>query len=196
MMQPIINLTTVTAPALEPVTLQEAKDHLRVDSTAADAEIEPLIVAARQYVERTRGIALISTVFDWFMDEWPEGSLMVPRPPLSSVTHVKYYDAAGALQTLATSVYQVDTGSKPGRIALAEGQTWPTLQSQKLSAVQVRFTAGWGAAATTVPRPIIQAMLLLIGHFYEHRGIASAMEVKMVPMAVDALLAPWADVRF
>lgn len=192
----MINITLVTAPAFEPITLQEAKDHLRVDSTDEDALIEALITAARQYVERRCGLALFTQTWDWFLDEFPSCDMQVPRPPLQSVTYIKYYDTDGTLQTLSASIYQVDSSARPGRIALAENQTWPLLQSQKLSAVQVRFVSGYTASTIGEIRPIVQAMLLLIGHWYEHREEVSELTMGKVPLAADALLAPFANVGF
>lgn len=191
------NITLVTAPAFELITLEEAKDHLRVDGVDEDALIEALTTTARQYVEKRCAIALYTQTWDWFLDCWPTCPLQVPRPPLQSVTHIKYYDTDGVLQTLSASVYQADTSSRPGRIALADGQTWPLLQSQKLSAVQVRFVAGHIGLYGSEIRPVVQAMLLLIGHWYEHREEVNIGNItSRVPMAVDALLAPYANVGF
>lgn len=176
----------ITAPAEEPLTTAEAKLHLRVDLATEDALIDRLIAAARQRVELELRRALITQTWDFFLDCWPRcRQIRLPMPPLVSVTHVKYYDEANTLQTFALSNYEVATGT-PGRVALKEEASWPTLE-RRPDAVQIRFVAGYGAAAA-VPAAIKQAMLLLIGHWYKHREQVITGTIAELPMAVEALL--------
>ena len=178
--------TLVSAPAEEPVTVTEAKAHLRVDDTNSDTLITSLIVAAREYAETFTRRALITQTWDWIADGFP-GTIVLPLPRLVSVTSITYIDSDGNSQTLAASTYTVDTDSEPGRIVPAFGKSWPVTRAV-FNAVTVRFVAGYGAAAA-VPQTIKQAMLLLIGHWYDHReAVAHAQTVVEVPMAVDTLL--------
>ena len=158
-----MSLKLITAPTQEPVTLGEAKDHLRVDNADDDALISALILAARQWAEEYTGRQFVTATWDWMMDGFCN-TFMVPLPPLQSVTSIKYLDTAGAEQTLASSTYRVDAVSEPGRIALDYGQSWPSTYPV-INAVTVRFVAGY----TTVPEPIRWALLMLINELYEQR---------------------------
>lgn len=194
----MLNLTLVTAPAYEPVHLDEAKNHLRVDSdvTADDAAIQALIVASRQHVEAYTRRALISQVYDLKLDGWPEsGVLYLPRPPLVGVTSITYLDTNGDSQTWASSNYRVSAPSGPfaqaARITLEYGKSFPDLRPVTEN-VTIRFEAGYGDDWNAVPQPIRQAMLLLIGEMHERREEAiSGTIIANIPFGVDALLTPY-----
>lgn len=190
-------LSLVTAPAAEPITLAEAKAHLRVDITDDDSLITALITAARQHVEVITRRQLITATWDLTLDTWPDGdTILVPLPPLQSVTSITYKDSAGTVYTLPTIDYIVDTAEEPGRVVLAYGKTWPSTTLYPAGAITVRFTAGYGAAAA-VPQAIKQALLLMIGHWYENReAVAGGTVQREVPFAVEALLWPYRVLRW
>jgi len=98
------------------------------------------------------------------------------------VTHVKYYDADGTLQTLASSLYVVTTGT-PGRIVRGPTSTWPEFQSGRPDVLQVRFVAGYGLAAD-VPEPVKLAIKVLVHQYYENRNMIGSM-----PSGVTSILA-------
>lgn len=190
-----------TAPDTEPLTTAEAKSHLRVDSSTDDTYIGTLITAVRQHVEGYLGRALITQTWDLTLDEWPMNSsdgfyesILVPLAPLVSITHVKYYDTSGALQTAASGTYTVDTNSTPGRITPIYGTVWPSAQFIP-NAITIRFIAGYGAAAD-VPAAIKQAMLLLIAQFYEYREeVVVGTIVANLDKASEFLLRPYRITR-
>ncbi len=163
-----LSLTETIAPTVEPVTVQQAKQHVRVDKDDEDTKITDLITWARRTVEREVGVALVNTTFRMDLEYFPF-EIVLPRPPLSSVTQVQYIDADGTTQTLGASIYQADTASQPGRIREADGQSWPTTGNY-YRPVQVTYVAGHGAAASNVPQEYKTAMYLLIDNMYEHRG--------------------------
>ena len=196
-----MGLSLITAPAREPISLQEAKDHLRVTATDEDALIESLITAARQTIEGRFGViqrALITQTWDWTLDGFPSDStvaLQVPFPPLQSVTSITYLDGDGASQTWSAAKYTVDAKSLIGRIIPAWDEDYPETRSV-INAVTVRFAAGFGGAQQDVPMPIRQAMLLLIGHMYENREThIMGVAVAELP-TVDRLLAPYRIASF
>lgn len=193
----MLALTEVTAPPVEPIGLEEAKDHLRVDHTDEDALIDALILTARQRVETHTGRALITQTWDWSLDRFSQSRepLRAPKPPLQSITSIQYYDNNDVQQTLATTVYQVDAVNQPARITLADGQQWPNTFN-RLNAVTIRFVAGYGATGNFVPWPIKAAMLLIIGHFYCHRDEVSTRTPYKLPFGVDALLHPYVNWKF
>ena len=162
-----MSLVLVTAPALEPVTLQEAKDDARVDGSDDDALIDALIVMSREQVENTTHRALITQTWDWAMDGFPRW-FELPKPPLQSITSIKYIDDSGVEQTLAASSYRVDSASEPGRITPAWGESWPSTRSVT-GAVTVRFVAGYGTNPSDVPESLRLALRRVLNHNYEHR---------------------------
>lgn len=139
-----MKLVQVRAPTSEPIHMDEAKQHLRVDSTDEDYYINNLIAAVRSEVENHRNECLVAQTWDLKLDDFPDdsGDIVVPRVPLLAVSSITYVDTSGTTQTLSASVYTVDTDSKPGRIALAYQQSWPTARDQ-ISAVAIRFATGY-----------------------------------------------------
>jgi uncharacterized phiE125 gp8 family phage protein len=184
-------LILVSPPTEEPVSISEAEEHLRVETADEYKHVERLITAARQYVEDYTWRALVTQTWELVLDEFPDGEVELRKGRLSSVTSITYYDTAGTLQTLAPAAYQVDDASDPGRVLPAPGASWPDTQAERVNAVRVRFVAGYGNAAA-VPQAIKAAMLLLIGHLYEHRE-SEVIGTIVTPLnfAVDALLAPY-----
>lgn len=179
-----------TQPASEPISLEEAKAHLRVDVSDDDAYITGLIAAARQYCEGATSRAFIEQTITLELEAFPCRAIELPRPPLISVTSVKYLNADGDLVTLvANTDYKVIASSdtEPGRIIPAYGTSWPTPGRCEEDAVQIVYKAGW-ADATDVPLTIRQAILLAVGHWYETREAVSEGPMAEVPLAVDSLL--------
>jgi uncharacterized phiE125 gp8 family phage protein len=186
-----------TAPAIEPITLADLKNDIKVDSDLEfdDLLIGSLLTAARKWVENTARRALVTQSWALWLDDWPADDwIAVPRPPIQSVDSIKYYDNSDNEYTLSSSVYQVDTISEPGRVVLRSGQAWPSsIELRPANAVAVNFTAGYGGDETAIPEEYKQAIRLLVGHWYENRGaVASTGAVpKEVPFGVMALL--WQD---
>ena len=184
-------MTRVTAPTIEPVTLQEVKDHLRVDGTDDDALISALITAAREHVDGRDGWlgrALCTQTWDCHYDVFPDdGLLYLPVAPVQSVTSVKYVDPDGAQQTFSSANYALgaDLDWSP-RVILGWDKSWPSIRAVP-EAVTVRVVAGYAS----VPRPICQALLLLIGHWHEHREAVMEGTFREVPTTVSALLTPY-----
>lgn len=184
-------LVLATAPTTEPMTVAELKTHLRIDHTNDDVYLAVVLKSATQYYEKHTNRTLVSTTWDLWMDGFDDpfyarnGVISLPRPPLSSVTYVKYYDASNVLQTWGTAEYSVDTFSEPGRVCTAFGYTYPQTYD-RTGSVNIRFIAGEGAY-TAVQENHKQAVRFLSGHLYENReSSGSGTEVKNVPMAYDA----------
>lgn len=134
----------VAAPTVEPVTLAEARLQCKVDSddTTHDALINVLITAAREFAEHYTGRALAEQTLEAAARCFPDcDHIDLPRPPVSSVTSIKYTDAAGVEQTLSASAYSLSPYELSNRVSLAYGLTWPTTQDVA-DAVRIRFVAG------------------------------------------------------
>ncbi len=180
----------ITPPEYLPVTLAEAKEHLRVDHDAEDALIESLISAAVQHIEDHTRRAIVTRIIDVYFDAFAD-EMEIPLPPLLSVESVSYIDSDGAAQTLDDTVYSVDSARSPGMVMLAYGQSWPATRCQK-NAVTVRVQAGYGDSWLAVPPAMRAAILLIVGHLYENReAVVIGQAVNTLPLAVDALLAPY-----
>lgn len=183
-------LSLVTAPATEPVALDEAKTHLRVTSSDEDALIAGLIQAAREWCEGFTERAFITQSWRADYRYWND-PIRIPRPPLISLTSVEYYDLSNTLQTLSSSEYTV-TGISSigwGNIRPTISAVWPPVYPRD-DAVQVSFQAGYGSASA-VPSSLKSAMLLVIGHLYENRETTTPLQIHKLPMGVEALLTPY-----
>lgn len=188
-------LTIVTEPTIEPITLEEAEDHLRLSETSTGAEdtvIREYIKAARRYCEQFQNRAYLEQTWDLWLEDWPSGDYIVlPRPPLVSVSYVYYYGTGGTANTMTAGNYYVDTDHEPGRVALEYGETWPSETLRPGHGVNVRFVAGYGSMPSYVPTEVKQAIKLLVGHMYERREASDIKEVMAIPMGVDSML--WLD---
>ena len=174
-------LTLITAPTVEPVSLTEAKNHLRVDISDDDTLIKSKIMAVRQVFEEQYGVAFIDQTWELYMDAFPGGDLAIPKWPLASVTSIKYTDEDSNQSTVSSDDYLVDIYNKPGKVVLKSSASWPSDTLQEVNGVVVRFVAGYGAAGSDVPEPIRQAVLLVVGDAYENREdtiIAQGVTIK------------------
>lgn len=186
-------LKLLTAPTITPVTLAEAKAHCRIDHTDNDTQITALIEAATSYLDGYHGIlgrCLIEQTWELYYDTFPTDDLRIPLGNLISVTSVEYVDPTTLLYvTWAAANYETDTYSLDGWVIPVD--TWPT-PAETINAVRVTFKAGYGSTAASVPAAIRQAILMIIGHWFESREtvIIDQTAIKL-PMAADALLAPF-----
>lgn len=189
-MEPIIALDIVTQPAVEPLTTTDAKAHLRVDSSSEDTLIASYVTAARSYYEQAIWRALVTQTWAMRLEQWPDGECMVlPKPPLQSVTSIVYTDSDGTAHTMPTSDYIV-YAQDPGRIWLAFNASWPSATLRPGPSIVITFVAGYGVAAD-VPEIDKQAIRLLLGHFYENRESVIAVpgiSLAQLPMAVQSIV--------
>lgn len=171
--------TLITPPAAEPISLDDARLHVRQDDRADDALITGLIKAAREYAENFTRRALITQTWELVLDDWPDSDeIELPLPPLQLVTSVKYADLDGVEHTFDDDDYIVDVSRVKGRIVLVEGADWPSSEDlQEAAAIRVRFVAGYGATGASVPETLILGMKMLIGSWYENREPSGSLEV-------------------
>lgn len=179
------SLVRQTQPAVEPVTLSEAKAHLRVDTADDDVLIQGLVRAAREWVEEYLDRTLVHTQWAMRLEEFPE-EIYLPKPPMAqagtaTAVSITFTLQTGDTQTLSTSQYRVDRFSTPGEIYPNYASTWPPHREDENS-ITVTWWGGYGANGSDVPQGIKNAMLLYIHELYEKRGNAEP------PAAVKALL--------
>lgn len=149
--------------------------------------LDSLITAARDDVETRTRRALVNTALKYTLDTFP-CVIRLPRSPVVSVESLKYFDTDGVQQTLSAALYTLDTESEPARIVPAYSESWPSIRAVP-NAVEVNFTAGYGAAATDVPRMLVVSIKILCGHWYEHREAVSETRLSEVPDSVERLIA-------
>jgi uncharacterized phiE125 gp8 family phage protein len=182
----------VTAATAEPVSLTEAKDHCRVSYDEEDGIIQRLIYDAMDYCQKRDSgrRQYINTAYDWKLSSFPSYRLILPRAPLQSVTSITYYDSIDTSTVLSSSLYHVATPDDgKGWVQPISGESWPSTY-ERPNAVTIRFVAGYGSTAASVPSTIKRAMLLLIGHWYENRESSLIGTIsKEVEFGVHSLLA-------
>ena len=177
----------ITAPAAEPVTLDQVKAHLRIDAdiTDFDTTLAALISAARSQAEHRTGRRFGVQTWEHVMDVFPAGPIILPAPPVTAVVSIKYDDPAGAEQTLALADYRARTAGEPA--VLRPVTAWPASLGEE-GAVRIRYTCGLTSAD---PRwPALQAwMLLAIGAWHANPEAVSAAQTYALPRSFhDGLL--------
>jgi uncharacterized phiE125 gp8 family phage protein len=181
----IPTLTLITRPT-EPLTLADAVAHLRVSDTAEDALITRLIPAARKSAEQyiRRGIG--SQTWRYDLDAWAE-TIQLPMAPASEVESITYTAKTGTVNTLNPSDYLLHGPS--GLLYLPAGTTWPAVDLVPVLPIQITYSLG----LDPVPEDILAALLLTIGHLYQHRESITAVKVDELPHGVKHLLDPYRD---
>lgn len=177
-------LSLITAPSAELLTTAQVDRHLGFDDTYHDQDLPVWIQAARQKAEQYTERAIGSQTWDLILDRFPTGTdpILLPKSPVTSVTSISYIDTDGNSQTWSSSNYTVGTSHEPCRVTRAFNQSWPTIRNVEES-VTVRFVCGYTAA--TLPAPIEQAMLLIVGHLMANRGDEDAGLPEGVCMLLD-----------
>lgn len=183
-------------PTSEPVSLAEAKEHLRRDGsfTAEDPLITRLIKAAREHVEHYTGRQLIHATWRLWLDEFADAEvILLPKPPLASITAVAYYDTDGSPLTWDSANYSANWSAEPAELHRAYGVSWPSLR-KRWDAFEVQYVAGYGAASSSVPEVFREGILQMLTFLYEHRG--EMLPPGTMPKTVERLLYPkrcWFD---
>lgn len=177
-----MNYRVTISPIFEPVSLDEAQAHCRsIDDTAENATLTELIIAAREYCEQYTRRALAPQTIELYLDYFPY-EIKLPMPPITSVTSITYKDYLGTETTVSASNYVVDTVK--GCINQAYGKTFPSFTPYISNPIKVTYVAGY----VTTPKTVKQAMLLLIGHWYENRSATGTEVNKYIEFGVKNLL--------
>lgn len=193
-----IRLKLKTAPLIDPVTLDEAKNHLRdvVDETIDNDLVKALITVATTMAEDWTRSAFIEQTWVLTLDETPRKAwLELPRGPLSSVVSVKFTTEDGIEKTFSDTLFIVDTSSRkmPGRIALKIGEVWPTDVLQRIDAFRVEYVSGYGVTRASVPAPAKHGINIIVADLYEHRESVADEESQLpeVPFPARKVLSQY-----
>lgn len=208
---------TVEDVATEPITLDEARQHLRVDTylidvpdsgsppdqmtvSDDDAWITAMLPAAREYCEQYLGRALAPRTMEYVGDAFPAVAIgappgpafQLPFGPVQSVESITYTDTDDAPQTVASIDYEIDAISVPSQVVLTYGSSWPTARSSTGS-VRVRYITGYSTPGESpqvypLPKMARAAILLFLGHLYENREAVTVGSLVELPLGVQSLL--------
>lgn len=180
---------TIAPPAAEPLTLGEAKAHLRLDGTEEDALILSLIHTAREHLERETGLCLIERTMRLYRDSWPPGGVLdLGHGPVKAVTAVTVYDDAGDPAAVSLEGHRLDGEARPARLRLKERPA----PGAALNGIEVDFVAGFGESGEAVPETLKRALLAHVALMFAFRGaVAAENQPAAVPEGYERLVAPW-----
>ena len=201
----MLNPSVITPGAIA-YDLDALKAHLRVVGNGDDQVLNVVAQAATSVLQDYLGCSFTTATYLWTRDAFAPGRgltddfwfsdtpignrapvyLTLPYGPVQSITHVKYLDDAGVLQTWSSANYQVDTFY--GRIAPVPGAVWPSPARDRFSAVQIQFVAGFGATFSSLPQRLTLGLFMLCGHWFEQREAMQAFTLQDVPLGLFNLI--------
>lgn len=204
-------------PGVSVVSLDALKAYLVVDGDDSDDLLTDLLAEASEWVETETQQQMLTATKRLTLDRFPCGTnpadlgpgggvlpvplatatglvvsqvvlreIRLPTPPLQSVSAINYL-SGGVPTVLSSSVYTADTVSRPGRIVLNGGQTWPATDDVA-GAVWIDFVCGYGATSAGVPKRFSAAIRWLCGHLYEHREVIEETRLKELPQGLQTVL--------
>ncbi len=181
-----MSLTLMVPPALEPVSLVQIKEHLRIDHALEDALIGAYTKAARMHVEASLSKILVEQEWRINFDFLPVGeTIELPITPVISVNSVHYYPQQGGPVNISAFDYDADLDSEIARFCLRRSAG---TQRRKFGGYEMEVTAGYGPAPEDVPDDLRQAIMLLVAHWYENREAANSIIRDSMPHGIKALL--------
>lgn len=183
----------LTPPAIEPVSLSEAKDFLRILADDEDELLATLITAARLMIEAASGRLLIEQGWRIALDRWPQGGeIRLPLSPVRDLLAARVYPADGGAEPVAPSSLTLVAGSDPPLIAISGQVPAP---GRDRAAIEIDLVAGFGATRDTVPAPLRQAVLRLACRWFEYRGDVVSRDAAKLPAEIAVLVAPYRRAR-
>ncbi len=171
------------------ISVNDAKDHLRVDLNDDDAYIQSLIDISVAMIEQYTRRFYRAADYKVHLDQFPYDYIDLQFGGINEFTGIRYNDAAGTEVILPSADYDVDLKHEPARIYIAKSKTWPTTENAPNS-VTISFSAG-SENTDNIEKPLVHAMKLLIGHFYENRQTVSDRVHYKMPMAIEYLINPY-----
>jgi uncharacterized phiE125 gp8 family phage protein len=179
----------LSGPALEPLTLAEAKAFLRVEHGDDDLTIAALIAGSRIHVEMQTRRAMITQIWRLIRDGWPaDGRLMLSPTPLQEILAARIYESDGMTLDIDLQVFVAD---KPAGIVGFAPWAVP-LPGRAVGGIELDMKVGYGDSAADVPEPLRHAVRLLVAHWYENRHArAGALPIAVTPAGIGALIAPY-----
>jgi uncharacterized phiE125 gp8 family phage protein len=186
-----MSATLLIGPAIEPITLADAKAYLRIEHAADDDALAALVAGARIHVEAQTRRALITQTWRLSRDAWPDdGRIAVLPVPLRSLAAARIYKSDGTTLAIPTAAFAADAAAAPAVLAFTPGTF--VAPGRAVAGIELDVEVGYGPGATDVPQPLRQAIRMLVAHWYENRGVtASGAAAATLPESVAALLRPY-----
>jgi uncharacterized phiE125 gp8 family phage protein len=179
-------------PAVEPVSIAEAKAWLRVDIDAEDALISTLVTSARLVLEAYTRLLFIEQSWRILYDSWPDGrQICIPLAPFLSLDGLTLYDSAGDPVAVQTSDYILDPAPQGARILFKSA---PPPPERAAAGIELRVKAGFGPAPADIPAPLRQALMMLVARWFENRGDV-AIDAAALPDGIAPLVVPYRRVK-
>jgi uncharacterized phiE125 gp8 family phage protein len=181
MLSPQFSLVRVTAPAVSPISLAEAKAQMRVEGNDDDTIIQRLIDAAVAFVDvqGVLGRAMITQTWAEWIAPNPS-TVLLSIGPVQSVSSIKHYDIDGVLQTATLADFNVF--GTPNRITITPktSKAWPITQTRD-DAIKIEYVVGYGSTSASVPQTVRHALLMLVAHWYENRETTQEKQMQDLP---------------
>jgi uncharacterized phiE125 gp8 family phage protein len=179
----------LTPPVVEPVTLAEAKEFLRVSHDDDDGIIAALTAAARNHIEALTRRCLMTQTWRFVADAWPrDGRIRLRLGPIRSVAAVRQYAIDDSALAVDAERFVIDAPSD----TLAAPPWSLTAPGRAAAGIEIDVVMGFGDSAGDVPPLLRQAIRQLMAHWYENRGlIAIGQSVAMMPGSVNAMIASY-----
>jgi uncharacterized phiE125 gp8 family phage protein len=195
-------MNVVTQPTTEPISLEEARLHCRVDAEGSppahpdDPILEALITAVREWTEQYLGRALAPQTIEEASDAFPAEEFTLSYGPVLGVESIYYTDDEIGVLMVDPATYVLNTQEYPVRVLLNDGFEWPTASTTVASNVRIRYLVGYSTPGTSpqdapLPKAVKQGMLLLLAFFYKNREAATVVDFKLLPLGYCMLMSPW-----
>jgi hypothetical protein len=208
-----------TAETTDVITVTEIKTQLRIATSDSTHDTllgvcrDAAIATAKETLNRSLITRTLTLYLDYLGNEndvlpdregitvgpyltFRKRKVLLPFSPLASVTHVKTYNDSDEATTMASSTYYVDTSSEIGRVVLRTGETWPDML-RVANALEIKYVAGYGGSASSVPTSIRQGIIILAAHLFENPDLVIKGDgVQVIPSLVNACWNPYKIRRF
>lgn len=184
-----MTMTLIKPPALEPVTLAEVRQFLRLADNSEDALLTSLIKAARETLEAQTGLVLINQTFRFYVDGWPaRGLIKLGKYPVRSIVSITAYRENGEPVFIAEHDLHLEAAARPARLHIAS-------RIGEADSLDIDFIAGFGETGADVPDALRHAILTLVAHWYEFRGVyGAAQQPVSYPAAFERAIGLWRKV--
>jgi len=191
-----MGLKVKTPPKVEPVDINDIKEHLRITNAQEENYLETLVAAARETCEKQSNRSYVEQTLVATFNDWPEFPIELPRPPVQSVEKIEYKDKDGILTIWNSDNYIVDNYSFIPKIYKDYNAELPNVELAKVNAIQITYIAGYASddsGDTTnytknIPARYKHAIKLLVGEWYRMREEITESKPTTIPDGVDRLL--------
>ena len=181
----MMSMQLITEPVIEPVTLDEAKLFLRIDTPDDDVLLASLITASRRLIEQATRNCLLQQTWRFGFDVWPSSLMLrLPLAPLLSLSAVTVMDGAGNRMAQNLANFQINPTSMPPTV---QSKSMPPISAASEGGIQLAAVFGYGTTATSVPQALRVSVLMVLSQFYETRGLGDST----LPASVRTLIAPF-----